>query len=353
MIAPANAARIKDIASIDGVRENQLIGFGLVGGLLGTGDDPKNALYTAEAISGMLSQFGFHIAPESINIKNFAAVAITANMPAYYKPGDRLDATISSIGSAKSLEGGILYRTLLIGHDQNVYAVAQGPVSLGDFIGQSGGRGAKKHSTVGRIIGGAIVERAIPSTVLKDDGTIQINLHNPDFTTAQNISLELQRLFGMGIAIAVDGGTIRIRVPEIYKNDLVPFIAALESLNVQGDAPAKVIINERTGTVVMGGDVQILPVAVAHGNLSITVGPAGRIVGTYEEGGVPVSAQVQVGEGSAEGQAVIEQKETFVRVSAEDIVEGLNALGVAPSDIVAIFQAISAAGALQGALEII
>ena len=347
MASPASATRIKDIASIDGVRPNQMIGFGLVGGLLGTGDDPKNAVYTPEAISGMLSQFGFHVAPETINLKNFAAVAVTADMPAYIRSGDRLDITVSSIGSAKSIEGGILYRTLIYGHDGNIYAVAQGPVSLGDFVGQTGGGGAKKHTTVGRVVGGAIVEREIPSTVLKDDGTIRINLHRPDFTTAQNITARLQKIYGPGAAMAQDAGSVMVRVPEYYRTDLVPFIAAIESLDVDGDSPAKVVINQRTGTVVMGGDVQILPIAIAHGSLSISVGRGGQV--SADAGGAVELPEEQEGAGARQDGEI----ESFVRVNARDVVSGLNRMGVAPRDIVAIFEAMSAAGALMGALEVI
>lgn len=341
----AYATRIKDIASIDGVRPNQMIGFGLVGGLLGTGDDPKNAVYTPEAISGMLSQFGFHVAPETINLKNFAAVAVTVDMPAFIRSGDRLDVTVSSIGSAKSIEGGILYRTLIYGHDNNIYAVAQGPVSLGDFVGQTGG-GAKKHTTVGRVVGGAIVEREIPSTVLKEDGTIRINLHRPDYTTAQNITVKLQKIYGSGAAMASDAGSVAVRVPEYYRYDLVPFIAAIESFEIEGDAPAKVVINQRTGTVVMGGDVQILPIAVAHGSLSISVGRAGAV--SAGGGAVELPEEASAGASGADGP-----KEKFVRVNAKDVVAGLNKLGVSPRDIVAIFEAMSAAGALMGTLEVI
>ncbi len=344
--SPANATRIKDIASIDGVRPNQMIGFGLVGGLLGTGDDPKNAVYTPEAISGMLSQFGFHVAPETINLKNFAAVAVTVDMPAFIRSGDRLDVTVSSIGSAKSIEGGILYRTLIYGHDNNIYAVAQGPVSLGDFVGQTGGGGAKKHTTVGRVVGGAIVEREIPSTVLKEDGTIRINLHRPDYTTAQNITVKLQKIYGSGAAMASDAGSVAVRVPEYYRYDLVPFIAAIESFEIEGDAPAKVVINQRTGTVVMGGDVQILPIAVAHGSLSISVGRTGGV--SASGGAVELPEEGSTNAGGADGP-----KEKFVRVNAKDVVGGLNKLGVAPRDIVAIFEAMSAAGALMGTLEVI
>ncbi|MEP0813555.1 MAG: flagellar basal body P-ring protein FlgI [bacterium] len=331
----AEAARLKDIASLDGVRINRLIGFGLVGGLAGTGDDPKSAVYTAAAIAGMLSQFGFQVDPASIKVKNFAAVAVTADFPAYYRGGDKLDVTVSSIGSAKSLEGGILYRTILTADDGEIYAVAQGPVSLGDFIGggagEAGGR-QKRNTTVGRVVGGAIVEREVPSTVLKEDGTIRYNLHQPDFTTAQNIALRIEELLGRDSASALDGGTIAVRVPAAFANDLVPFVSVLESLDIETDAVAKVVINQRTGTIVMGGDVGIKPVAVAHGSLSISVGNDG---------------DVDAGSGSER------RSEALIRVNAGDVVAGLNALGAKPQDIVAIFEAMAAAGALEGVLEVI
>lgn len=336
MLAPAQAARIKDLASIDGVRDNQLMGFGLVGGLAGTGDDPKSAPYTAEAIANMLGTFGFEMDPQTISVNNFAAVMVTCNLPPYVKNGDQLDITVSSIGSADSLEGGQLYQTLMKAADGEVYAVAQGAVSLSETIGGDGGGGGRnnKMTTVGRIPQGAIVERTVPSTVLKDDNKLRLNLHNPDFTTANSIVEAINAVVGAPVAEAEDAATISVFVPEEYQRNLVPYIAVLEGIQAIPDTDAKVVINERTGTIVVGNDVTILPCAVTHGQMTLTFGE-------------------QVEAPGAEGEETAETTGLREPTTAEEVAIGLNKMNLAPADIVAIFQAIAASDALLGKLEIL
>jgi len=328
----AQASRLKDISRIDGVRANQLIGFGLVGGLQGTGDDPKSAPFTAEAIANMLNSFGFSVKPTDIKVKNFAAVIVTADMPAFAKPGDRLDITVSAIGTATSLSGGTLFETLLRGMDGNIYAVCQGAVSLGVPVSTGRARSGE-FPTVGRIPNGATIEAAVPSTLLKSGNTIRINLVTPDFTTANAVAGVINSTLGTpGAARALDASTIAVTVPPLFSGNIVGFISLLENVEVSQDLPARVVINERTGTVVLGGDVEILPVAVSHQGLQLEIGAQGAFS--------PAPAP-----GAGGG--------TIERVTTADVVDGLNALGATAQDIVAIFQAIEAAGALLGELMII
>lgn len=368
---PAQAARIKDLASVDGVRDNQLIGFGLVGGLAGTGDDPKSAPYTAEAIANMMATFGFTLEPAQIKVKNFAAVLVTADLPAFAKGGDRLDVTVSSAGTAKSLEGGQLYQTLLRGADDEVYAVAQGAVSLGSTVG--GGTGGRAgHTTVGRIPEGALIEATVPSTILKPDGGLRLNLAQPDFTTASAIVDAVNGQLAANLAYAQDAGTIVVHVPPEFALNLVPFVAELENIEVQPGLKARVVINERTGTIVFGHNVTILPVVVTHGTMTLTFGEQIEAPGTEEEPeGAPAATPAQPEtiapaepgaltipeEGAGTEMAYAEPLSggQYLRqaTTAEEVAVGLNKMNLAPADVVAIFEAIDAAGALLGELEIL
>ena len=346
--------RIKDIAKVLGVRSNQLWGIGLVAGLAGTGDDANRVAYTGQAIANMLNRAGITVDAAKINVKNFASVIVTADLPPFVQPGDQIDITLSSIGNAKSLEGGTLIMTPLKAANGEIYAVAQGQVSLGGFgvTGAGGGGGAaggevrKSFLTVGRIPDGAIVENEVSFT-LDQGGFITIVLNQPDFTTAVKLADVVKSLDGVESSRAIDPANVEVSIPSAYNDDLIRFISEIENLKVAVDSPAKVVINERTGTIVMGQNVQILPVAIAHGPLTI------NIQYSYEvsqppplSAGFPVvvpSEQLNVQEGKA----------VFVRVSTADVVKALNALGVTATDIVAIFQALKAAGALQAELEII
>ena len=392
LCTPASAARVRDIANIDGVRDNQLIGFGLVGGLAGTGDDPKSAPYTAEAIANMMATFGFTVEPAQVKVKNFAAVMVTCDLPAFVKSGDRLDVTVSAAGTAKSLEGGQLYQALLRGADGEVYAVAQGSVSLGSTVGGGGGGGGRGgYMTVGRVPQGALVENTVPSTILKPDGGLRLNLRAPDFTTASALVDAVNTALGAGLAFAQDAGTVRVSVPPEFSGNLVPFIALIENLEVQPGQAARVVINQRTGTVVLGHNVTILPVAVTHGTMTLTFGEKIQAPGLpsgEEEESAPAAAaapveaamppeSAAVPEAAAgEGVMPLEIPETagapvepaaemayaeplsggeLLRqaTTAEEVALGLNKMNLAPADVVAIFEAIDAAGALLGELEVI
>ncbi len=366
LAVPAQAARLKDIAQLDGVRDNQLIGFGLVGGLAGTGDDPKSAPYTSEAIANMLGAWGFNYDPAQISVKNFAAVMVTAELPAYKRGGDRLDITVSSIGSAKSIEGGVLYPTLLKGADQLVYAVGQGQLSLGAEIGGGSSGGSRKtHKTVGRVPEGALVENTVPSTVLKGDGTLRFNLAQPDFTTAAQVVNAVNKEMKSNAAFAVDAGVIAVAVPAASQLNIVPLIARLENLEVTPGGLSRVVVNQRTGTLVMGGEASILPVSITHKGMTLTFGmplpeepvaaaPA-EITDTAEQGatGQPAATPEPAQSAQDKNAPRVERLDTLGPTTAAEVAEALAKMSLQPGDIAAIFEAINAAGALVGSLEVI
>lgn len=338
--------RVKDIAKVHGVRSNQLWGIGLVAGLAGTGDDSNSVDYTAQAISNMLNRAGINVDPDEIKVKNFASVIVTADLAPFVRPGDTIDVTVSSIGNAKSLEGGTLIMTPLKAANGEIYAVAQGAVSIGGFgaVGR-GGEVRKSFLTVGRVPDGAIVENEVEFN-LSEGGYITIVLNSPDFTTAIELADAIADIEGVNYTKAIDPANVEVRVPIEYSDDLIRFISVVENIVIPVDTPAKVVINERTGTIVMGQHVQVLPVAIAHGPLTITINQYYDVSQPPPlSGGFPV---VVPGDELTveEGQAV------FVRVSTADVVKALNALGVTPTDIVAIFQALKVAGALQADLVI-
>ena len=270
---PTQAERLKDLASIQGVRSNQLIGYGLVVGLNGTGDQTTQTPFTVQTFNNMLAQFGIKVPPGgNVQLKNVAAVSVHADLPAFAKPGQTIDITISSIGNAKSLRGGSLLMTPLKGIDGNVYAIAQGNLVVGGFdaSGADGSRITVNVPSAGRIPGGATVERPVPSGF--DQGNyLTLNLNRPDFTTAKNIVDQINDLLGPGVAQAIDGGSIRVSAP-LDPNQRVDYLSILENLQVEaGKAVAKVIINSRTGTIVIGQDVKVQPAAVTHGSLTVTI----------------------------------------------------------------------------------
>jgi len=346
-VRAATSQRIKDIAKIEGVRENQLVGFGLVTGLNGTGDGVD---LTKNAVQNMLERFDIKVDIGGINVDNIAAVMITANMPAFVKPGDTVDVTVSSIGDADSLRGGTLLQTPLRGADGKVYAVAQGAVSIGGYSqGQGGAAASKGFPTSGRIPGGGIIERIIPTEIMVNN-TIFINLNKPDFTNAARIqkaidkkcaTAEWRGLWGNCSATALDASSIKIVAPGVGDENLVTYIAYVETLSVDIDHVAKVVINEKTGTIVMGADVKIDPVQIAHGSLSVKVDPGYNVSQPLPFSGgdtvVTTNPDIQVEEPTV----------TFHKVSVGDIVQALNDMGVTPSDIIAILQAAKVEGALQ------
>ncbi|MGI6038572.1 MAG: flagellar basal body P-ring protein FlgI [Limnochordia bacterium] len=342
--------RIKDIARVQGVRDNQLVGLGLVVGLNGTGDG-RGAVANIQMVVNMLENFGITVDADQLRVRNIAAVMVTATLPTDVRAGDNLDVTVSSLGDARSLQGGFLLQTPLEAANGRVYAVAQGPISIGGFEVSGGGASASRnHATVGRIPAGAIVEREVPSTVT-DGQELTLVLHQPDFTTAARIADAIQGRLGRGTARALDRSAVLVQIPEPYQNDIVSLISTLEELQVQPDAAAKVVINERTGTVVMGHHVRIAAVAVAHGGLRVRITPELEVhqPPPFSSGETVVGAMPQLEVEEEEGALALIPTTT----SVDDLVQALNTMGVTPRDIISILQAIDAAGALYGELEII
>jgi flagellar P-ring protein FlgI len=345
------AVRIKDLADIDGVRDNQLVGYGLVVGLDGTGDG-KKSLFTVQSMVSMLEKMGITIDPNQISVSNVAAVMVTAALPPFAKSGNRIDVLVSSIGDAKNLQGGTLLMTPLKAANGGVYAVAQGPVSTGGFQASGAGAGVQKNfPTVGRVVGGALVEREIQLD-LNSRTSLILSIRDPDFTTAMRMTNAINTLFYDHIAEAKDAGTVQIKVPMAYLGNIVGLVSMIEKLDVKPDMNAKVVINERTGTVVMGENVRISTVAIAHGNLSIVIKESPQVSQPlpFSQGGQTVvtpNSDVSVKEET--------RKLVLMEAGASigDVVGALNALGVSPRDLIAIFQAIKAAGALQAELEVI
>lgn len=352
----ARGARIKDLAQLHGVRNNQLLGYGLVTGLSGTGDDMKKSVFTLQAVYNMMTRQGITINPDTIKdikIKNVGAVMVTASLPPFAESGSTLDVQVSSMGDAKSLAGGTLLMTPLLGLDDNVYAIAQGPLTIGAF--SFGGKAAqvqKNHPTVGRIAGGAIIENTVPVN-LGVDGTIQYQLRNSDFTTATNMAQAIDRRFSMNIAHPESSGSVTITIPEQFKPNLVEFIADIEVLEVVADSPARVVVNERTGTIVMGKDVRLSTVAVSHGNLSLIIRENYNVSqpNPFADGETVVTPETDIQVIEEDGQLVLLDMDNGV--SLGEIANALNAIGATPRDLIAIFQAIKASGSLHGELIIL
>jgi len=349
LVSPAGAERIKDIATFEGVRDNQLIGYGLVVGLNGTGDSGSAAI---QGVVNMLKRLGITVTSDDIKSKNIAAVVVTAQLPPFAKPGIKIDALVSTIGDAKSLQGGTLLLTPLKGPDGRVYALAQGPVSIGGF--SAGGEAAtvqKNHPTAGKIPEGAIIEKE-PPFVLGSGDSIRLFLHRADFSTAYNVAERINEALQGRYADPVDPSSVKVTVPEEYRNNLVGLITKIEELDVKVDSIARVIINERTGTVIIGENVKIAPVAIAHGSLAIQIKETPEVSQPLpfapEQAATTTVPRTEV--------SAKEQKAYLVPVSGVtlgDVVRALNALGVTPRDLISILQALKAAGALRAELEII
>ncbi|MBW1700766.1 MAG: flagellar basal body P-ring protein FlgI [Deltaproteobacteria bacterium] len=349
--ANAHAVRIKDIADIEGVRPNQLVGYGLVVGLDGTGDG-QNSKFTIQSMASMLEKMGITVRSEDIKVDNVAAVMLTADLPPFARVGSRLDVLVSSIGDAENLQGGTLLFSPLKAADGQVYAVAQGPVSTGGFSagGAAGGKVQKNFPTVGRVVGGALVEKKIPSFFDKKD-TLSLTLHNPDFTTASRVAGAINTALNDSLAHNPDAGTVKVRVPGKYSGNIVELVALIEGLGVKPDAVSKVVVNERTGTVIMGENVRISTVAIAHGNISIQIKESQNVSQPLPFSQGQTTAVPETDISIAEGKSPIFLVESGVSIAK--VVRALNALGVTPRDLIAILQAIKAAGALQAKLEII
>lgn len=350
--APIEAAsRLKELASIEGVRDNQLVGYGLVVGLNGTGDR-RQTMFSAQSLTNMLQRMGVTVNPTLITVKNTAAVMVTAALPAFAQPGIKVDVTASSIGDASNLQGGLLVLTSLKAADGQVYAVAQGSVVTGGFsAGRGGASQTLNHPTAGRIPEGATVER--PSPLPDLSSRIRLQLRDMDFTTASRIATVLNKTYGpeKAIARAENGRTVSVVVPADYVSHPADFIASLENLTVESDRAARVVINERTGTIVMGKNVRVAPVAIMHGNLSIELQTTLLVSqpGPLSQGTTQVVPQDKVVASEEKARNVILKEGATV----EDLVRALNAIGSTPRDIIAILQSLRAAGALDCEVEVI
>lgn len=338
--------RVKDLVNVEGVRPNQLIGMGLVVGLQGTGDKGDLAL---RMMQNMARQFGVAVDTKAIKSKNAAVVTVTCELPAFARPGQTVDVGVSAMGDAKSLQGGVLLQTPLQAADGKVYAVAQGPLLVGGFA--AGGQGAqvtKNITTTGRVAGGAIVERDVPMA-FAEGGRITLLLRNPDFTTAQRVAEALNRQYG-NIAAPVDATRVAVVVPPAFGTNPTQFLAEVEGLRVRPDTVARVVVNERSGTVVMGGDVRIGSVAVAHGNLTVRVQERQDVSQPqpFSRGETTVTTQTDVSVQEQPGQLLTLPAAT----SVNDLVKSMNGVGASPRDIIAILQAIQQAGALHGELVV-
>ena len=344
--------RVKDIAYVQGVRGYQLIGYGLVVGLNGTGDTQRST-FTVQSVTSMLKRFGITVPAAELRTRNVAAVVVTATVPPFAKEGGLLDVIVSSLGDATSLQGGTLLFTPLSGVDGVVYATSQGPISIGGISVRAGGNEVRRnHTAAGRVPGGAILEKAIATPITRDS-TLTLILSQADFTTAQRIAQQINTAMGAALAFASDGSSIRVSIPDTSRTEskLVHFISQLELLEVAPDVSAKVVINERTGTIVVGGNVGILPVAIAHGGLNIEIQSVPIISQPNAFArGETVLTQLTTVAARADTSAVVAIEGT---ASVQDVARALNALRVSPRDIIAIFQALKEAGALKAELVII
>ena len=349
----AHAVRVKDIAAIEGARSNQLSGYGLVAGLNGTGDT-QQALFTPQTVLNLLKRRGLTIDvnPRTLQVRNSAAVMVTATLPPFARQGGRIEAQVSSLGDAKSLQGGTLLPTPLFAPDGQVYAVGQGALSLGGgyAVRAIGASAVKNFPTVALLTEGAIVEREVP-VELGAGGELKVALYQPDFTTAERVSRAVNAKLGRGASRPLDAGTVLIELRSTSPQEAVDTVTLIEQAEVTPDSPARVVLNERTGTVIIGQNVRLLPVAIAHGSLQVTVktdfGVSQPAPFSNGETVVVPDSTIGVEEGKPQGIVTLRGGPNL-----GDLVSGLNALGVTPQDLIAILQAVKAAGALQADLEI-
>ncbi len=343
-------SRIKDLANIEGVRQNQLIGYGLVVGLNGTGDTLNNIPFTKQSLQAMLERLGVNIRGQTIRTGNVAAVMVTANLPAFGTQGTRIDITVSALGDAKNLQGGVLLVTPLLGADGNVYAVGQGSVAINGF--QAEGEAAKivrGVPTVGRIANGAIIEREI-EFALNRLVQLRLALRNADFTTAKRIASAVNDFIGTPTAEPLDQSTVSVNVPKEYAGNVVSLLTEIEQLQIEPDLAAKIVIDERSGIIVMGRDVRVSTVAVAQGNLTVTISETPQVSqpAPFSRGRTVTVPRTKIGvQEDGKKFAVVREG-----VSLQQLVDGLNSLGIGPRDLIAILQAIKAAGAIQAEIEV-
>ncbi|TGY90023.1 flagellar basal body P-ring protein FlgI [Marinicauda algicola] len=344
--------RIKDIADVEGVRDNQLVGYGLVVGLDGTGDTLRNTAFTRQSLNSMLERFNVNVREADLRTGNVAAVIVTAELPPFAMQGTRIDVTVSALGDAESLQGGVLIATPLMDAQGNVYAVSQGSIAVGGFSAEGDAASITRGvPTVGRISNGALVERELGFDLAAREG-VRLALRNPDFTTARRMAEAINAYLGRGAARAVNPSIVTVALPAGYERDLVGMIADIEQLRVEADMRARVVIDEATGTIVMGEDVRVSTVAIAQGNLTITVSEAPMVSQPAPFADVGETVLVPRTEINVEEEmrqmGVLEGT-----VSLRELVDGLNALGVSPRDMITILQTIKAAGALQAEIEVL
>jgi len=342
--------KIGNITRIRGIRDNQLVGYGIVVGLAGTGDSNRSQA-TVQSVANMMGSFSIDVTADQIRSQNLAAVMLTANLPPFVHTGDRIDVTVSSMGDADSLQGGTLIMSPLRAANNEVYAVAQGPISIGGFNAQGGGSSVRQnHPTVGRMPNGALIEKELNFELDKEE--INLLLQTPNFDTANNIAKAInEKLQYDNIAQAKDAGTVVIQVPDSYDDRVVDFVAQINKTEVRTSMEAKVVIDERTGTIVMSHNVRISTVAVAHGNISVTIKTSETVSQppSFSEGETEVTTETEIEVQEEEGNIVVVSNENTIN----DLVTALNTIGATPRDIISILQKIKAAGALHGEIELI
>lgn len=351
--APAHSAsRIKDIADFEGIRENQLIGYGLVVGLNGTGDTLRNAPFTRQSLQAMLERLGVNTRGVDLNTNTVAAVMVTANLPPFATQGTRIDVNVSALGNSGSLQGGTLLVTPLVAADGEVYAIAQGSVAIGGFAAQADAASVTRGvPTSGRIANGALVEREVEFK-LASLTTLRLALRNPDLTTARRVALSINELIGFPTAEPLDPGTVRIDLPREFSGNIVDLLTDIEQLIVQPDMIARVVIDENSGIIVMGQEVKVSTVAVAQGNLTVTIAETPEVVQPLPfangETAVVPRSELLVNDDPDAKLAIVPDT-----VTLKQLVDGLNALGIGPRDMISILQAIKASGALQAEIEVL
>lgn len=350
-VTSAQAERIKDIATVEGVRGNALIGYGLVVGLSGTGDSSNSSPFTINSITAMLERFGVNVRANisKMKPKNIAAVMVTSELPAFSRPGQQIDVTVSSMGDSSSLRGGTLLITPLLGGDKQVYSVAQGPISVGGFsLGGKASTVTKGHPTVGKVPNGGRIERAAPRGMNATQNKVILSLNNADFTTVRRMQEAINQTFGQPVARAVDAGTVEVIN---FENNATMLVADLEQIELRTDHRAVVVVDERTGTIVMGQEVTIDMVAVAHGSIQVSVGENAQVSqpNAFSDGKTTEVDSTTVDVTEEKAKLVVLPK----TATLSSLVGALNAVGASPSDMIAVLQAIKAAGALHADLKVI
>ncbi|MCJ2043911.1 flagellar basal body P-ring protein FlgI [Methylobacterium sp. J-078] len=351
-VAPARAlSRVKDLASVEGVRQNQLVGYGIVVGLNGTGDTLNNIPFTKQSLQAMLERLGVNTRGATMRTQNLAAVMVTASLPPFATQGNRIDITVSSLGDAKSLQGGTLLVTPLLGADGEVYALAQGSVAIAGFSAEGdAAKITRGVPTNGRVPNGAMIEREM-AFKMNDMRSLRLSLRNPDFTTSKRIAAAINDFMGADTAEPTDPATVTLQIPARYTGNMIRLVTEVEQLKVEPDQTARVIVDERSGIIVMGRDVRVSTVAIAQGNLTVTITEQPQVSqpAPFSNGTTTVVPRTGVKVDTGDGNKLALVKEG---VTLRELVDGLNALGIGPRDLISILQAIKAAGALQADIEV-